>query len=119
MSRTTIGTYFSVAMALAASASAQNHFESFAPDSPLMAVGRLGEGLDMARPHHEGLIRAELDHSLHERTPVAIDHSRYFEPAHTAERGPIHHEVHQRAGLYDFVHDIEAEDPKHVFHSAE
>ena len=110
-------TYFSAAMAMAVSTSAQHMYESFAPDSPLMAVGRLGEGLDMARPHY----KTELDHGMHERTPVGIDHSRYFEPAHSAERGPIHHSErdHHGTGLYDFVHDVEAQDPKHIFHSAE
>ena len=112
-------TYFSAALAMAvASAQHTASYQSFAPDSPLMAVGHLGEGLDMAHPH-EAYGRSELDHGEIYRTPTGIDHSRYFEPTHSAERGPIHHTVDSHHDLYDFVHDIEAEDPKHVFHSAE
>ena len=109
-------TYFSAALALAV-AQAQRSYGDFAPDSPYMAIGRLGEGLDMATRHEYS--RGELDHGHAHRTPTAIDHSRYFEPAHSAERLPIHHREAERHSLYDIAHDVEDQDPKHVFHSAE
>ena len=113
-----------------------------------MAVGRLGEGLDMASRHGDPHDRAVYDYhgerigvgaympdthrvdphmverhdrEQHHRAVTGIDHGRYFEPAHTAEHGPIHQELtrEDREHMHSRTHDAEAMDPHHVFHSAE
>lgn len=50
----------------------------------------------------------------HRRIPTGVDTDRYFEPAHTAEAGPIHMPVHSER-----THDVEMVRPQHIFHSAE
>ena len=90
----------------------------FGAESPLMAVGHQGEGLHMAQSAHP--YRTQFDHpSEFRRVPTAVDRSRYFEPAHTAETGPIHHTARSHREILERSHDIEAMNPEHIFHSAE
>ena len=138
--------YFNAALTMVV-ASAQQDLYNYGPGSPLMAVGRLGEGLDMASRHGDPYGRTVYDHGerisaggympethradphmverhdreQHHRAVTGIDHSRYFEPAHTAEHGPIHQELtrEDREHMHSRTHDAEAMDPHHVFHSAE
>ena len=71
-------TYFSTALAFAVATAQQANYDSFAPGSPLMAVERLGEGLDMARAHEVAYGHTELDHGVTYRVPAHVEHpSRY------------------------------------------
>ena len=83
-------TFFSAALAaIAVIANAEqtkqeeNYSPSdFRPGSPLMAVGRLGEGLDLALGPH-------FAPTAYEHVPTAVGPSRYYAPAHTGELGLV------------------------------